>query len=800
MKQKRRTYTVLLFTILAVFLVAGLAGCTKSKAGQKKADSTSTGKAAPEGAVGTDEEKVDADPAVQETQAAAKGRYIEAQVDLPQGFSGKEGAFFQLADEQKSFVLLDTANCMAYLSTNQGRSWEQVPLSGYERFYNEEGIAACSSAAVSEDGGVFLSCIMDEEEIDVRKAARYLYFNVKQPKEEVKSFQMELEDGSELLNRAVFTKDGRLFAMSTTQNVYEVYPEKGSCRRIFTVDDYRDEAICVDGDFLTVIDGSKAYTYNIKTGKTEDTDEVFSAYVAKQREKSLGAAMCASSDGKKLYIAGSNGIAGHVAGGSVMEQLVDGALTSLGDPSKVPITMIQNEDGSFYVYFENGELYSYTYDKDAPAVPEKQLVIYGLYDNETVRRAISIFRKDHPEVFIRFDTALSGASGMTKNDAVKNLNTELLAGEGPDLILLDDMPYGSYEEKGMLADLSGIADEMAQSGDFFTGILNGFQSEGKTYVLPFRYQVPLLFGEASVLEKITDLKTLTEEVQKLAGTADTPETVLGCYTPQEVLEKLYLCCANAWMGADGTVDTGALQEFLAYAKAIYEADRQSLDEQELEAHLEYVEHIKGHYKEEKEAANVLFGIGRSYEQIAQKQRMTAGYLTTIDDFLTLLAVKREYEKQNTDISYEPLSGQEKGIFCPTGTVGISIHAKEKELAEAFIRVLLGEQVQGSNFDDGFPVNAGAFADFTTNPTPGMAIGFGVDDRDGNWISLGLDWPSGQELAELKEMLHTLDTPALFEESLKKEVLEIGSQALKGEKGIEEGAQEIAQKLSLYLKE
>ncbi|MDE7311609.1 MAG: extracellular solute-binding protein [Eubacterium sp.] len=794
--KKRKTYAVLLFAFLAVFLATGLAGCTKTKTGQNKADNVATGKAAPEDAVGTDEEKAGAGTDVKETQAAAKGRYLEAQIDLPKGFSGKEGAFFQLADKQKSLGLLDTENCMAYLSTNQGKSWEQVSLSGYERFYNEERVAACSSAAISEDGNIFLSCIMNDE----RPVIKYLYFNVKKPEEEVKSFQMELVDGSELLNRTVFTKDGRLFAMSTTQNVYEVYPQKGSCRRIFTVDDYKDEAMCVNGDYLTVVDGSKAYTYNIKTGKTEDTDEVLSAYVAKQRGKSLGAAICAASDGKKLYIAGSNGIAGHVAGGSVMEQLVDGALTCLGDPSKVPITIIQNEDGSFYVFFENGELYSYVYDKDASAVPEKQLVIYGLYDNETVRRAISVFRKKHPEVFVRFDTALTGETGMTKNDAVKNLNTELLAGEGPDLILLDDMPYGSYEEKGMLADLSGIADEMEQSGDYFAGILNGFQNEGKTYVLPFRYQVPLLAGETSVLKEITDLKTLADAAQKLAGTAETPETVLGCYTPQEVLEKLYLCCVNAWMDADGTVDTGALQEFLTYAKAIYEADRQSLDEQEMEAHMEYVEHIKGHYKNEKEAANVLFAIGRVYEQIAQKQRMSAGYLTTIDDFLTLLAVKRECAKQHTDLGYQPLSGQEKGIFCPIGTVGISIHAKEKELAEAFIRVLFSGEVQGSDFDDGFPVNADAFADFTTNPTPGMATGFGAEDRDGNSILLGLDWPSEQELAELKEMLHTLDTPALFEESLKKEVLEIGSQALKGEKGIEEGAQEIAQKLSLYLKE
>ena len=67
--------------------------------------------------------------------------------------------------------------------------------------------------------------------------------------------------------------------------------------------------------------------------------------------------------------------------------------------------------------------------------------------------------------------------------------------------------------------------------------------------------------------------------------------------------------------------------------------------------------------------------------------------------------------------------------------------------------------------------------------------------------LGLKWPGKQAFDGLKAMFDTLDTPAaLLEESLKNEVLAIGSQVLEGEKGIEQGAEEIAQKFSLYLKE
>ena len=37
--------------------------------------------------------------------------------------------------------------------------------------------------------------------------------------------------------------------------------------------------------------------------------------------------------------------------------------------------------------------------------------------------------------------------GITREDALKKLNTELLSGSGPDVLILDKMPYDSYMEK-----------------------------------------------------------------------------------------------------------------------------------------------------------------------------------------------------------------------------------------------------------------------------------------------------------------------------------------------------------------
>ena len=176
------------------------------------------------------------------------------------------------------------------------------------------------------------------------------------------------------------------------------------------------------------------------------------------------------------------------------------------------------------------------------------------------------------------------------------------------------LPLHAYEEKGILEDLSGLADELTQTGDYFEGILNGFQNAAGVCALPFRYQVPLIEGEGSILEGITDLSTLADTAEELSKLSTTPETVLGSYWAEETLEKLYLTSANAWLDEQGKVDQEALRDFLEQAKRIYEADQKNLDAQELEAHREYTDFIQRHYeKESREAQKVLLGkIGRAH--------------------------------------------------------------------------------------------------------------------------------------------------------------------------------------------
>ena len=70
---------------------------------------------------------------------------------------------------------------------------------------------------------------------------------------------------------------------------------------------------------------------------------------------------------------------------------------------------------------------------------------------------------------------------MTRDDALKNLNTKIMAGEGPDVLVLDNMPIESYINKGLLLDLSTFAGELNGNGNLFQNVVEAVKTDDKLY-------------------------------------------------------------------------------------------------------------------------------------------------------------------------------------------------------------------------------------------------------------------------------------------------------------------------------
>ena len=62
------------------------------------------------------------------------------------------------------------------------------------------------------------------------------------------------------------------------------------------------------------------------------------------------------------------------------------------------------------------------------------------------------------------------------------------------------------------------------------------------------------------------------------------------------------------------------------------------------------------------------------------------------------------------------------------------------------------------------------------------------------------WPKQQELVQVEKMFEKLQIPANVDYRIRDEVLDIAKAVLEGEKEIEDGTEEISQKLSLRMAE
>ena len=416
-------------------------------------------------------------------------------------------------------------------------------------------------------------------------------------------------------------------------------------------------------------------------------------------------------------------------------------------------------------------------------------------------QAISLFRKKNPDVFVKQEVGILGEYGVTKEDAIKNLNTKLLAGEGPDILLLDGMPMDSYVEKGALLDLSGVLAEMEGESSYFTNILRAYETENGVYAVPMRYRIPVLAGEKDVIKGISGLAAFKEAVRAAKEKNSSAETVAGTYTAEELLEQMYLMMASSAFVKDGKLDAEAVKEFLAQAKEIYEIEQEKITPAILEQH-NHMLYWREDYGLTEEEGSFPVDASAVYDLFAGQQALYVGTLSGMQDFQYAEGLSANRET----VAYDFLSGQQEGVFNPNGIIGINAKSKEQELAVSFVKELLGMDVQKSDLEDGFPVNADAYEEFSKDPDPdGEGLGFAAStaSEDGStdeMVEFSIGWPTDEAIAKLKEKIGGLTVCGLSDETIKAAVLEIGVKVLEGDRTVDEGCDEIVQKVGLYLAE
>ena len=78
---------------------------------------------------------------------------------------------------------------------------------------------------------------------------------------------------------------------------------------------------------------------------------------------------------------------------------------------------------------------------------------------------------------VEFHTLGKSPSEVTSDD-IRTLNTELLSGNGADVLLLDGLPTQSYIDKGILEDITDLSEELMSSGEYLESMMKNTVQDG----------------------------------------------------------------------------------------------------------------------------------------------------------------------------------------------------------------------------------------------------------------------------------------------------------------------------------
>ncbi len=795
--------------LVLIMLFTCLMGCGKTNADNNTGSVNGTEGMLSEngGGSGADSHQADVNPAM--------GRYTEEVVDFSDDrISWFANRLHRLSDG--SIVISD--NYRPFLiSDDNGKTWKEDDREWHTRMLGEASYAweidvgADNTAAV-----IYNEASSDGEE----NSYEYIFtprLLVIRPDGTENLIDIPVSGEDKYPHNVGIADNGRIFvSISGSSDLYEV-KEDGSCEYFMTVQGESPELMKFQGNlmFLYGNDYKQPLIYDMEK-KEYVEDEVLADFIRENYPEgnfyngSIAYQMYffTGEDGV-IYIAGKKGLHRHVIGGSAMEQIVDGSLCTFSNSYYEIEDMVMLSDNEFLTLFcsnrvgsaGSGRLVRYVYDPDVATVPADRLKVYSLKENDTIRHAIALFMAAYPDIAVEYEIGMEEGGSVTREDAIKNLNTKIMAGEGPDVLILDDMPLDSYIEKGMLVDLSTILSSLSGEEEILNNIVQAMKNDNKVYAMPCEIQIPVMMGEEKYISQLKDLESIADVMEEMRK--DNPgKDLLYICTEKGIMRYFAMSCIPAWITESGELDREAITQFLKQTKRIYDAQIDGLPDKTI-AHYKMSNEMwlenNGEYRDDSATLRTNDN-GADYARGAIQLAYSA--LSSARSYDGMVSVNKVEGFEGS--KWTVMNGQSSNVFCAKTLLGINAASKKVDLAENFIRLCLGKENQ-SNLFYGLAVNKAAFdGNFAPNNIGvndnGKYAWIIKIDEEGLEFTMDIYRSSESQIADLRKCIEAAYTPYIEDTVLENAVYEEGILYMQGVQSLEEAVSAIEKKISIYMAE
>ena len=757
---------ILVFLLILLMAACALAGCGGGGTGDIA------------GAAGTEAKTTEGG----ENASEAKGRFVESRVSLPVP-ADRIYCIGQLADGRLGVLAGSEEDNRGYLLYT-GDAGENFTVQEAEVPLDDTWVTA---AAIAPDGSALLAGFFGDQ------------FRVKKitPDGAVTEQPMELPDhvSSDIGNyvrQMGFDAVGRLFVRDASSTVLSVDLATGECKKAVP---YRDERISyfgIAGERLLLISENRELSiWSTADGAELAADEPLKTAAREYADLSAeeGAAtmcFCEGTEPGSIVYVHEGGIYYHMEGGSVAEQLVDSSLTTLVAAKNSLRGVAMTGEETFLILVgdaEGGALLRYAYDPNVSAVPERELSIYALEEFALLRQAATMYQSTHPGIYVNLQIGMTGEDGVTAEDAISALNTEILAGNVPDILILDGLPAESYVEKGVLADINGIVNEIEQADGMFEGVKSAYEQDGTVYMLPARFYPTLVSGTKEAVAAAGTLSGYADYIVAQKE-AQPDQNIMQRRPPSELLWNLFFADSGNWRRADGTVDEARIGDWLTQAGKIYRVDSYGVDEQVGRIHA-YGGTVVGTL--ESGVTQLLMG----------DTKESLGTLASAGDLAGLFGMYAQKEGM-----YGLLGAQGAHCFIPHLVAGMSSDPGAPEAAEEFLELLFGSEL-GSIDGNGFPINRAGWTVMSEKALLDYGsegeLSMGVGNEYGS-VSYMLNGLTPEIMADFTALLESLDTPPITDATIRDLAIAQGVRYVTGEATLEEARTELVQQMNLYLAE
>ncbi len=412
---------------------------------------------------------------------------------------------------------------------------------------------------------------------------------------------------------------------------------------------------------------------------------------------------------------------------------------------------------------------------DASTQDRTEFTITALKSSNRLRKAVSDFQRQHPELHVNLQVQMEDNDDSPVADHIRTLNTDLLAGKGGDVIVLDGLPLDKYASKGILLDLTDLVPEL----DILPGIVTGStSSNGKVYYLPAQFTFQTLWGRAYQIDEIQVLEDL------LYANYELDQKPLTARTPENWLRLLYPASEASFRDTDGRLrfDT---PEFAAFLEVLYQL-----------------------YTEQDELATVNTQGGggnrggtrmNAQDLLSVYNGAVAFYPVTVNSLMQLsTAYAVTGGRESAYITMPAMDGAGRA-YTPSLLVGVNANSAKKDMAVEFVRTVFSTDVQESDQMSGLPVVVSSldklFADSLERSTGGTQM-FMIPGG----VSMEITQPDEAAWDALRALCDAMDTPMTVDETLMDFMLTETEGFFAGRTSARDAAYALQQRAWFYLNE